>query len=114
MKDLMKDTVFLKVFGDSPINRVLLFMLENHIFDYSKTNIAKYSGVSRVTLNTFFDKLVKIGAVKKTRNVGRATLYQMNLKSPIVKEFAKLNYIVCNEAAEKIIEKEKIAIKAKA
>lgn len=113
MADELNDAVFLKVFGDSPINRVLFFLFDNNEFDYSKTDIAKHSGVSRVTLNTFFDELVKIDAVKKTRNIGRAQLYQINFKSPIVKEFAKLNHIVCMEAADKICEEEKIAVTAK-
>jgi len=38
-------TAFLQIFGDSPVLRVLDFLIVNEDFDYSTTDIAEYSNV---------------------------------------------------------------------
>jgi hypothetical protein len=43
-------SAFLKVFGDSPVLRVVDFLIVNDGFDYSMTDIAQYSGVGYTTL----------------------------------------------------------------
>ena len=53
----MKDTIFLETFGDSPINRVLDFLVVNEDFDYSMTDIAKFSRIGYSTLKLFWNKL---------------------------------------------------------
>ena len=57
-------SVFLRIFGDTPILRVMNFLVVNEDFDYSKTDIAKH-----------------------TRDVGKAKMYQLNLGNPAVKKF---------------------------
>lgn len=104
---LGNELIFFKAFGAVPVNRVILFLLENNIFDYSKSDIAKYAGVSRMTLDKFFNSLDEFKIVLKTRDVGRATLYRINLESQIVQEFAKLNEAVTNSYEEKLFGKEK-------
>ena len=49
-------SVFLEIFGDSPILRVLDFLVVNEEFDYSMTDIAKLSGVGYSTLKLFWQK----------------------------------------------------------
>ena len=46
-------TAFLQVFGDSPMLRVLDFLIVNEDFDYSMTDIASQSGVGYSTLKLF-------------------------------------------------------------
>lgn len=110
MKDNLKDLIFLKAFGGSPRNRVLMFLIENNIFDYSKSDIAKYCSISRVTLDSFFANLIKLGIIKKTRTVGRAVLYKINFSSPIVQQLVQLNELVTNKYADLLLEKEKIYV----
>jgi len=43
-------TIFLEIFGDSPILRVLDFLVVNEDFDYSMTDIAVLSGIGYSTL----------------------------------------------------------------
>ena len=97
---MIDDTLFIKTFGDTPVMRVLMFLLENNIFDYPKTEIARNVHISRTTLNTFWDEFVKRGIVKKTRNVGRATFYQINMNNPIVKRIDALNNAICKAYSE--------------
>jgi len=87
----MQKSLFVETFGDYPIIRVIDFLIENEIFDYSKKDIVKYSEVSWNTLNTFFNRLVKSGLVIKTRNVGKSQMYKINLGSPVVRKIMEID-----------------------
>ena len=80
-------TIFLKVFGDSPVLRVMDFLVVNEDFDYSMTDIAKLSGVGYATLKLFWGTLEKNGVVANTRSVGKAKMYLLNFANPVVKRF---------------------------
>lgn len=80
-------TVFLEIFGDTPILRTLDFLIVNEEFDYSMTDIAKLSEVGYATLKLFWNKLEKEGVVVNTRIVGRAKMYTLNLSNPVMKKF---------------------------
>lgn len=80
-------TLFLKVFGDTPVLRVMDFLVVNEDFDYSMTDVAKLSGVGYATLKLFWDILEQNGVVANTRKVGRAKMYRLNFASPVVKRF---------------------------
>lgn len=80
-------TIFLKIFGNSPVLRVLDFFVVNEDFDYSMTDIAALSGVGYATLKLFWDTLEKNGVVANTRRVGRAKMYRLNSANPVVKRF---------------------------
>jgi len=86
------ESVFVQVFGNSPIIKVLDFLMDFHFFDYPLTEIAKNSGVSYSTLQTFWDKLVRNKIVVKTRRVGKSDLYKLNLANPAVKQLIKLDW----------------------
>jgi hypothetical protein len=101
----MKKSFFLKRFGSSPFFRVVDFFVDNYGYDYSKTEIAKGAGISRVTLNTFFKDLLDLGIVKKTRDVGRAKMYQLNLDSPITKELIKIDKLITIKETMRVSDK---------
>ena len=79
--------MFLEIFGDSPILRVLDFLVVNEDFDYSMTDIAKLSGIGYSTLKLFWDKLEKEKIVLNTRIVGKAKMYKLNFRNSIIKKF---------------------------
>ena len=80
-------TLFLNTFGDSPILRVMDFLVVNEDFDYSMTDIANLSSIGYSTLKLFWNKLEKNGIVIQTRTVGKAKMYKLNLSNPVVKKF---------------------------
>jgi len=80
-------TAFLQIFGDSPVLRVLDFLVVNEDFDYSMTDIANLSGVGYSTLKLFWIKLEKEDIVVNTRIVGKAKMYKLNLSNPVMKKF---------------------------
>ena len=101
------DTLFLKAFGiKSPALRILDFLMDNKAYDYSKTDIAKGAGISRTTLSTAWENLEKPGLVIETREVGRAKMYKLNLKHPVVKKFIELDNAICDFYASQLEEKE--------
>lgn len=83
-------SVFLEVMGDYPINRVLDFLVNFDDFDYSLTDIAKFSRVGYATLQLFWKDLEKAHIVVQTRTVGKAKMYKINKKNPVVKNFVKM------------------------
>ena len=80
-------SAFLEVFGDSPILKVLDFLVVNEDFDYNMTDIASLSGVGYSTLKLFWNKLEESGIVTQTRIVGKAKMYRLNFANPIVRKF---------------------------
>ncbi len=87
----MEKSIFLEVFGDYPLIRVLDFLIENDLFDYSKTQIAEQSEVSFNTLETFWNRLEKFKVIKPTRQVGNSHMYQLNKESPLVKKLLEID-----------------------
>lgn len=79
--------IFLRIFGDTLILRVVSFLIVNEDFDYSKTDIANLAEVGYSTLKLFFDNLVNYEIVEHTRDVGKAKMYTLNLENPAVKNF---------------------------
>jgi len=93
MQDNMEnETIFIEVFGNNPVMRVLDFLITFQLFDYPLTEIAKNSGVSYSTLQTFWDNLEKNKIVIKTRRVGKSDLYKLNTNNPAVKQLLKLDW----------------------
>lgn len=98
-------SVFLKVFGEYPIIKVMDFLITFREFDYPLTEIAENSGVGWTTLHSILPRFEKLGIVKNTRNIGRARLYKLNLENPLVKEIVTLDSRLSDRYAKLEIEK---------
>ncbi len=83
-------TIFREALGDSPVIRVLDFLIEGRGLDYSLTDIAGNSNIGWTTLHRIWDKLLKLKIVIPTREIGRAKLFKLNEENPAVKELIKL------------------------
>lgn len=95
---MTQKTVFLEVFGDSPIQRVLDFLIVNDDFDYSMTDIAEQSGVGYSTLKLFWTKLESEAIVTCTRTVGNAKMYKLNTQNVVVQKLKELYWTVTKHA----------------
>ena len=84
-----ENSVFIKLFGDYPLIRVLNYFLIYRELDYSLTDIAEGSGVAWSTLNLLWPKLEKMKLVNHTRDVGKAKMYRLNIQNPTVKELMR-------------------------
>lgn len=75
---------FIEYFGDLPRLRIIDFLIDNLVYDYSLVEIAKGAGVAYTTLVDIFPDLIKKGIVKETRQVGKSKMYQLNRENPAV------------------------------
>jgi len=99
----MERSAFVRVFGNSPVVRVIDFLLtERGLYDYTLKDIAENSRVSFVTLQGIFPRLEKIGIVEMTRRIGKARLYRLNEKNVLVQKLIRLD----KEISEYFIQKE--------
>ena len=100
---MKNESVFAEVFGNNPMIKVLDFLITFQAFDYPLTEIAKNSGISYSTLQTFWSKLVKNNIVIKTRRVGKSDLYKLNTKNPAVQQLIKLDWNLVKGAEKEVL-----------
>ncbi len=96
-------SVLVEYFGEHPIVKIIDFLIENKIFDYSKKQIMEETEISKATLFKYFPKLEEGGIVKVSRKFGKAKLYRINAESPIVRKIIDLGLVMANEASRKHI-----------
>ena len=94
-------TVFREALGDSPVIRVLDFLIEGRGLDYSLSDIAENSKVGWTTLHRIWGKFVKTGLVKPTREIGRAKMFKLNEENPAVKNLITLYDTLLYQETEK-------------
>lgn len=105
-------TIFLGIFGDTPILRVLDFLIIHEDFDYSMKDIAKFSGAGYSTLKLFWSKLEKEKIIKQTRTVGKAKMFKLNLENPIVKNFKNFYWNITKQKVHEMSQKRAINVPA--
>ena len=103
-------TIFREALGDSPVIRVLDFLIEGRGLDYSLTDIAENANIGWTTLHRIWDKLVKLNIVIPTREIGRAKLFKLNEENPAVEKLIKLYDTLLYLETEKYFTKEVEAI----
>lgn len=108
-------TLLLKYLGSSPTLRIIDFFLDNPLSDYSKQEIVKNLGMGRVTFFKYRRELERSGAVKPTRQVGRATMYKLDRENEVVKQTIRLDMALARKAMEKAVEEyqKPIAVKSR-
>jgi DNA-binding transcriptional ArsR family regulator len=108
-------SLFVEFFGDYPFIRVLDFLLEYDVFDYSKKDIARNANVSWNTMETFWSQLEEMKIVISTRKVGKATLYKLNKENPVVQQLLELDKRLLKMSFDKIQpERKKVSVKVAA
>jgi hypothetical protein len=107
----MERSIFREVFGsfgDTPFLKVLDFFITFQEFDYSKSQVAKEVGISRVTIEGLWRDLIKKEFIKKTRIVGRAELYKLDRTDPTIKALIELDMKLSGIYARKQAESTKL------
>ncbi len=99
-------SVFLETFGESLMIKVLDFFLTYQNFDYSKSQVSEEIGISRITIEKVWEKIIKAKIIIKTRTVGRAELYRLNKQNPKVKALIELDFKISGAAAREEMEKD--------
>jgi len=104
------ETILVETFGHSPVIRIIDFFVDNPLSDYSKEEVIKHSGISKVTFYKYFGLLEKNGIFKVTRKVGRATFYTLDERNEVVKALKSLSWTLGIRAMEKAIEESSVSV----
>lgn len=99
--DRMRKSVFLKEQGDTPKNRIWSFLIVHSEYDYSMKDIARYSKVGYTTLKKIWKEFREKKIVVKTRTIGKAKMYKLNLKNPVVEKFIDFYWAVVSSAVRR-------------
>ncbi|MBI5046984.1 hypothetical protein HZC07_04620 [Candidatus Micrarchaeota archaeon] len=105
-------SLFVQVLGDTPLIRLMDFFIQNSIFDYTKTEIAENSGISRASLYKIWSMLEKYAFIKESRKIGNTTLYKLNKVNPVVQKLIELDLNISKEYADSLVEKSVVVAKS--
>jgi DNA-binding transcriptional ArsR family regulator len=92
--------MFKDIFGNNPQTKILDFLADYPRFDYSITEIAEKSEVSRPTVYKIIKTLVDKKLVIKTRDQGNSSLYQLNTENKLVQVILKFDFEIASKVAE--------------
>jgi len=100
------DSLLLKALGYSPKLRIIDIFLTNPYFDFSKEELVRELGMSKQTLYKNFKDLEELAIVVQTRKIGRAVMYRINMRNPMVKmlneQVNRMSYEIAAEELERI------------
>ncbi len=96
------DSLLIEFLGDTPLIRVLDFLIVFREYDYNKQDIAKNSNVSWNTLDKIWDKLVDLSIIVHTRKVGKSQMFRINQDNVAVKKLIELHKSLMVESMEKM------------
>lgn len=74
-----------KIFSSKAPSQILDFFLDHKEFDYSPAEIAQKTGLSFKTITREIPSLERFHFVKKSRRIGKTTMYILNSDLPAVK-----------------------------
>ncbi len=107
----MRDqSLFIEFMGDSPVIRVLDYLLTERELDFSITDIAENAGIGRATLYRIWDDLVKNEIIIHTRDIGKAKLFKLNVANSKIKKLIEMHDMLTLEELRKLSEKQKIMV----
>ena len=92
--------MFVKIFGENPQTKILDFLADHPDYDYTITELAEKTGVSKPTIYKVIRNLLKEGLVVVNRKIGRTKLYKLNTRSEIVKTILKFEFEIAKRIAD--------------
>ncbi|MBS7645371.1 MAG: winged helix-turn-helix domain-containing protein [Candidatus Bathyarchaeia archaeon] len=104
------DSLLVRALGSSPKLRILDYLLDYKLNDFTKKEIIEALGMSKFTFYKYFKDLEELGLVSATRKIGRATLYKVNLENPMVKMMIEYETRLSLQIAKKEAEKQAIMV----
>jgi len=90
MASQLQDTILVEVFGSSPETRMISFFMDFPLNDFMQKEVCEATGLNPRTVSARMSKLHEMELLKETRKVGKATFYQLNGESPVVRKIDDL------------------------
>ena len=88
----MEKSSFVLVFGETPVIKVLDFLLTFDSFDYSIGQIAKETETKWESVENAINFLISKGIIKKTRKLGKAQLYMLDKEKELAKLLKEIDF----------------------
>jgi len=110
IRNMKQESIFVEYFGDTPVVRILNFLMLGKDFDYSMTDIANGSHVGWTSFTRAWKELEKRKAIVQTRNIGRAKLFKLNTEDPTVQKLIKLHWEIIKTETDKMLSKKKVLV----
>lgn len=107
---MTEESIFVEYFGDSPLVRILNFLILGKDFDYSMTEIAEGAGVGWTSFVRAWKTIVSKNAVVPTRVIGKAKLFKLNTNDPTIKKLVKLHWEIIKAETNKHLKEEQIEV----
>lgn len=104
-------SLLLRAYGSSPQMRIIDYLMDFPINDFTQKEIIEALGMSKTTFYKYFDNLVEFGMIQVNRRIASSKLYKINMENPLVQSIKKnVDYL-----SEKIADGslEKISVKTK-
>ena len=103
-------SLLLQFVGDTPLFRIVDFLVENKGIDVSKKDILDGAKISRATLFNYWGQLEKYSIVKVTRRFGRTKLFTLDTSNVLVKRIIDLEVALINTTMEKAQKNKEILV----
>jgi DNA-binding IscR family transcriptional regulator len=106
VKNITHSAILSELFSSHAVAQIIDFFLDHKEFDYSPTEIAQKTGLSLKTIIREIPNLERFQLVKKSRKIGKTTMYILNTDLTAIQILEKfvLEMSEYNTAVEKPID----------
>ncbi|MDP3733749.1 MAG: hypothetical protein Q8R37_00840 [Nanoarchaeota archaeon] len=105
-------SLFVEFMGDSPMMKVMDYLITERELDFSITDMAENARIGRATLYRLWDDLIKNKIILHTRNVGKAKLFKLNTENAKIKKLIEIYDMLTIEELKKHSQTQKIELAA--
>lgn len=105
-------SLFVEFMGDSPMIKIMDYLITERELDFSITDMAENAGIGRATLYRLWDDLIKNKIILHTRDVGKAKLFKLNTENAKIKKLIEIYDMFIIEELKKHSETKKIELAA--
>jgi len=103
-------SLFIKFMGDSPMVKILDYLLTEREIDFSISDMARNAGIGRTTLYRIWERLVENKIIISTRIIGKAKLYKLNVENNAIKKLIEIDDALVLEDLKERSESQKIKV----
>ncbi len=105
-------SLFVEFMGDSPMMKVMDYLITERELDFSITDMAENAGIGRATIYRLWDGLIKNEIILHTREVGKAKLFKLNTKNEKIRKLIEIYDMLVVEELKKRSETPKLEVPA--
>ena len=110
--EISEKSLFVEFMGDSPMIKVMDYLITERELDFSITDMAENAGIGRATLYRLWDDLIKNEIIFHTRDIGKAKLFKLNTANTKMKKLIEIYDMLVIEELKKHSEYKKIEVSA--